>query len=306
MKLLILSILTLFSTVALADFYKPDKVPANLKPQGFDRGRAAALEIEPTGDELGCSATIVSSYGHVLTALHCIPKCVKLNTVKSIKSFQYRTPDRQYISARKATCSLPFAQEGRRLGNLKAEVVAAGVGYVLSSDAKNLAKELDKYPERRTIYSRIIEAGVGVPGDFAILLVPALANRTCAKSAASAPNVAEAIWNIAYPATKTGAVFSYGQVTYALKEKANYEVKTGAAAAALRVQRNGMFISNIDSNEGSSGSGVQSYQGLLVGVLNAADKSMKGGRYSSSIDYIKQYTGASFGASVLAQSFNCQ
>jgi len=223
----------------------------------------------------------------------------------AIKSFQYVSPDTNQIKNGKAKCSLPFAQEGNRLGTLSAQVVAAGVGYVLAAKPKDLAKELDEHVERRALFSQIIDAGIGIPGDFAILHIPKLAGRVCAKTLGRAPQVNEGIWNIGYPGSRDGAAaFSNGSVTSALVGKPNYEIKSGAQGWPLIFRRHGMFVGTIEANEGSSGSGVFSYNGELVGVLNAAQ--LGGKSFASSIKNVIDYTTANFGATVTAQSFNCQ
>lgn len=300
---LIISIFLWLPTIALADFYRLSSVPASLMPAGFDRVRAAALQIRPYSGELGCSATIISNAGHVLTALHCLDRCVEFEKVKGINNFRALVPSKQQILAGKAACSVPFYQENRGLGNLNARIVAAGPGYVFATDPGNLRKELDKYPERRPVFSQLIEAGIGIPGDFAILYVPSLANRVCAKTSAKAARLNERVWNIAYPGSfEDTAVFSHGLVTYSAVSKVSSQVSSGSQAAALLTQRNGMFVSSIGGNDGSSGSSIHSYQGDLVGVLNAAGSK----RYASRIDNIINSASVNYGAAVVAQSFSCQ
>ncbi len=285
-----------------ADFYKPGKVPAAIKPSALERGRAAALEIKAEGKELGCSATIISNRGHVLTALHCLPQCVTLTKGKSVKSFQFNVPDHQQVRSGNASCKLPFSQEGRTLGRLRSQVVAAGAGYVFAVDLKNLKKELDKYPERRDSFSQLIQSGVGITGDYAILHVPDLAGRTCMKTSGRTPSVNEAVWNIGYPSSRSGAAFSAGKVLFASAGKVDSTVISGEQGASLVSRRTGALISSIEANKGSSGSGMFSYQGDLVGVLNAANSSS----YGSSIAYVVSTATANYGAAVVANAFNCQ
>ncbi len=296
----------LFPLLASADLYRLDKVPANLKPPTFDRGRAAALEIRADGDEFGCSATIISNQGHVLTALHCLPQCVKLTEGKSVKNFRFTMPDHQQVRSGKANCKLPFAQEGRELGSLPSQVVAAGAGYVFAVDIENLKKELDKNPDRRVAFSRLIEAGVGITGDYAILRVPSLAGRTCAKTSGRTAAVNESVWNIGYPSTRTGATFSAGRVTYAPVGKVDSTVTSGQQGSTLVMRRTGALITSIEAHAGSSGSGIVSYHGDLVGVLNAAGSKAGSSSYGSSISYVVSTATANYGSAVVANAFNCQ
>lgn len=301
-RLLLALLLSFSSSIALAALYDVGKVPAHLKPSGFERGRAAALEIPAANDDQGCSATIVSNQGHVLTALHCLPQCIRLTEGKTVSSFRYTVPDHQAVKAGKATCRVPFAQEGRNLGSHSVTVVAVGAGYVYAVKPKNLAKELDKKPERRAAFSQLIEAGVGIPGDFAILSVPGLAGRSCVRTSGRTASVNESVWNIGYPDTRNRAAFSPGSVTYAPIGKVPSQVISGQQGASLVTRRTGALISTIEAHAGSSGSGMLSSQGELLGVVNAAG----GNSYASSITNIVSSASAMYGVGVVSQAFNCQ
>lgn len=303
---LISSITLLFPLLAFADLHRLDKVPANIKPATFDRGRAAALEIRADGDDLGCSATIISNQGHVLTALHCLPQCVRLTEGKSVKSFRFTVPDHQQVKGGKANCKLPFAQEGKKLGNLASQVVAAGAGYVFAVDIENLKKELDKKPERRAAFSQLIQAGVGIPGDYAILRVPGLAGRTCANTSSRTATVNESVWNIGYPSNRSGAAFSAGKAIYSPVGNVDLTVISGQQASTLVMRRTGAIITSIEAHTGSSGSGIISYQGDLVGVLNAAGTKSGSSSFGSGIAYIVSTATENYGSAVVANAFNCQ
>lgn len=292
--------------LASAELYRLDKIPSNIKPATFDRGRSAALQIQAEGDEFGCSATIISNQGHVLTALHCLAQCVKFTEGKSVKSFRFTMPDQQQIRSGKANCKLPFAQEGKKFGSLAVQVVAAGAGYVFATDTENLKKELDKNPDRRAAFSQLIEAGVGITGDYAILRVPGLAGRTCAKTSARTASVNESVWNIGYPDTRSGAVFSPGRVSFAPVGKVDSTVTSGQQGANLVMRRTGALITSIEAHPGSSGSGVVSYQGDLVGLVNAAGTKAGSSSFGSSISYIVSTATVNYGSAVVASAFNCQ
>lgn len=302
MKRLIASALMLFPMMAAADYYKLRKVPAHLKPPSFDRGRAAALEIPSVGGEFGCSATVISNQGHVLTALHCLPQCVKFKEGKSVKNFRFTVPDHDQVRAGKANCRLPFAHEGKSLGDELSQIVAVGAGYVYAVDFENLEEELKEHTERQAIFSQLIESGVGITGDYAILRVPGLAGRTCVKTSGRGALISETVWNIGYPSKRSGAAFSAGKVIYAPVGKVDAKVTSAEQARSLVTRRTGAVISTIEAHKGSSGSGMISYGGDLVGVLNAA----AGSSFGASIAYVISTATANYGSSVVANAFNCQ
>lgn len=317
-------VILFLSLIASADFYRPDSVPAGLMPPGYARGRAAALYIDPESNSLGCSATLISSQGHVLTAAHCLPQCLGFKSHGDISNFRYSQPNQQSILSGKANCSISFQQEGRTLGSMRAQVVAAGAGYVEFSDGERLAKELDKDPKKKATFIQLMKAGVGISGDFAIVRVPGLAARTCAQLANRSAQLGEFVWDISYPAPSHRpnglgapggeAVFSGGQVTWVKTSPTNYDVQTGAQASTLRTNRNGIIQSSIDSNEGSSGAGLLSSNGEVLGLYNSASLSLAemnssfnpsvGSRNSAGADFIRQYVSWSY-SSTSNGAFNC-
>lgn len=297
----------------MADFFRPNEVPTSLKPSGFNQGRAAALMIATS--ERGCSATIISRDGHIATALHCIRSCMSFNKVSSLKGFKAVAPDMRAVQGGKANCRLEISQEGRSLGNVKAQIVAVGAGYVEETKIDDLRKAVDRKPETKQAFSSLMSAGVGIPGDYAILKVPNLANRTCVR-VASEPLRGTRIWNIAYPAqtSRAGgrgtpgniAVFSSGAVTRGSINHASELVTDGRDAAARLTARPGIVISSVDSNEGSSGSALLNEAGDIVAILNSMGKDAGAPRYSVTLERVRAEVSSRFGSNVAAAAFNCQ
>ena len=155
------------------------------------RGVDESSGIEPGILSVGfvnstCTATIISRKGHLLTARHCIESAISFGTVQGPYDLYERTQPTadvyktSYAAAVTGLLHIPFGLDD---GVVYGSVVATGPGTLYP----RFDTALDA--SDKEVHRKLTDAGYSAGGDFAILHVPALADRDCRKLGHAPPIV---------------------------------------------------------------------------------------------------------------------
>lgn len=232
----------------------------------------------PTGR---CSANIISDAGHVLTARHCLMRCLVSSGV-----FRFHKDESGHIIQLlnpevlgTAACELELDGRARR-----AYVVATAPGFLSQLEERSFRMVA---PAR---FDELVREGFTSRGDYAILRVPELAGRPCRPLARELPRAGDAVFSAAFPgATKrpdgrdSDGVAQFktaGSVIAGIHENACLREWAATAPAAEYDRRlqslresfdePGSFLTDTDAVPGASGSGIWNERGEIVGILTNA------------------------------------
>jgi hypothetical protein len=198
-----IGLITFFTTECFAGPY----IIATEEPGISEKAAQYAIRLYIAKDDIGCSGTIVSPDGYVLTALHCVASCLTnpmLDRAITMPSGQVATGVELSRSPRN------FCDLGQKLG--QAEFIASGTLHMIT------ATEF-----RRIAFSNLEDAfqlkelGYTAPagrGDFAILKLQNRTNMACAKVANRIPIENEKIWSYSFPVFERGAKSIKGSAYY--------------------------------------------------------------------------------------------
>ncbi len=251
--------------------------PRRFTPTTPDEHPAQILLDSPSGR---CSANVISDAGHVLTARHCLMRCLVASGVFEFRKdsgffLQFLKPERLGV----ANCELELDGKVRT-----ATVIATAPGFLSQMEERGF-RAIN--PER---YDELVALGFTSRGDFVILEVPELAGRPCRPLARELPRAGEPVASASFPSATTrpdGAnsdgVAKYrtaGRVTSGIADNACLQewAKTAAPAEYDRRLKSlrenfdepGSFMTDTDAVPGSSGSGIWNERGEIVGILTNA------------------------------------
>jgi hypothetical protein len=246
-------------------FHLPSKLPAQLRPAGYDAAVAASVQIDIDDGTWTCSASVISPDGYVLTALHCMDECLKRNHLYE------KIPDSIYSGNFRSKKAAPNVLcKGHRipeLGTGDLRLVEVGNGYVVQSPEQLLELTSAEAGKRR--------AG---KTDWAILKAELPQPAPCVPISRKALTAGQPVWVLGFPSrtSRPGGRNSDGKhehVTYGAVS-ADYSGNdwVGQWSAAEREifwwwhQSPYEFVSSADSFWGNSGGMVIDSEGKQVGV----------------------------------------
>ena len=295
MKYFIILLFILFAQVSHAKFYPVDTREISL-PKNYQKISSASVHF--MSDSSFCSGTVVSSDGILLTAQHCFASCLlengalKKQTIGSGERDFYTEVNPNIAGKR---CRISVFTDRSSGYPEEAEVIATGIGD--SPDPTTI------YADNFELYKELISRGIGWgSGDFILLKVKSLKNKTCASVSTDELKAGDPVWAVSYP-HKTERKDSYdadgwnkfvslGKVTASALENEHPSIRSWVQEYAQDpefLQTVGLLYnlpylinSDLDLVHGSSGSGIINSEGKLIGV------NIMG--YS---DFVKYYSGAS-------------
>lgn len=236
---------------------------------------AHVLFDSPTGR---CSATVISKAGHVLTARHCLMRCLV-----TAKVFEFHRESNEIYVQRLLPEKLGSAQCDIEIAGAihTVSVTATAPGFLSQIEEKSF-RFLD--PDR---YQALVDQGYTSRGDFAIVQSPALAQKPCRRLIRDLPRAGEFVASAGFPSATTrpdGAnsdgeskYRTAGRVMSGIDQNACLQDWMGGVSEDERnrklkslredFEEPGAFVSDLDGVPGASGSGLWNARGQLVGVL---------------------------------------
>lgn len=238
---------------------------SELEPDaGLKAYRSAVHLFESQGNR--CTATEISSAGHLLTARHCLQKCLIRSGVFQLKKEQgvdYFTLNQEKLG--QATCPV-------NIDGVEENVVveATSPGLVVYMDQPGLRSV------NPALFRRMYDEGYTELGDFAVVRRP-VAGGACVPLSLDRP--AGEVTSLGYPSETSRPdgfnsdgsqlYFTSGRVLGSVRENACFaELSASQQEKALKdYDHPGAFMSTLDAIHGSSGSSVLNAKGEVVGVF---------------------------------------
>lgn len=270
---------------------------ADLPPDaGLNAYRSAVHLFE--SQKSRCTATEISSAGHLLTARHCMQKCLITSGVfqwKQEQGVDYFVLNREKLG--KATC--PVSIDGVEENVV---VEATSPGLVVFMDQPGLRSV------NPGLFRKMYDEGYTELGDFLVVRRPVPGS--CVPLGLDRPS--GEVSSLGFPSETSrpdgfnsdGAQLYYtrGEVIGSVRENSCFGELN--AAQQEKAQKDydhpGAFMSSLDAIHGSSGSSVLNAKGEVVGVFatmfihpeRAPDKSYcRGSAKALSVEHIRKMTG---------------
>jgi Trypsin-like peptidase domain len=212
-----------------------------------------------------CTATIISKRGHILTARHCVESVLAdanmqpgyessfILNEEAVSDSIWKYP---YSEKIKTHLQVPFGLDDKvEYG----KIVAIGPGGLYPRFDAELADKTEREKHRL-----LEEQGFSSGGDFAILEVPALKDRTCKKVTKSLPALGQSIHGISFPCYKRE------DDSWPQKRVGKSEVYTQTAGAELEGLwlPHGSIVVGMQAESCNSGSPLLNENGDVVAVLH--------------------------------------
>lgn len=303
-----------FSKLLEPGFYPPAALPPKNVPQQLMRAAQASVRIQMRMGS--CSASIVSEDGYVLTAVHCIDRCLDHNGyVKISRSFspEYSIHESTNQKPENLHCNVNLVEHG--LYNPK--VVFIGRGFAEFDD-----REIMNIPEQD------LEKMVRIEDDFAILKYETHSKLPCIPVSLEEVKTGEPVWAIGFPgrtsrpdgweSNGSNQYASYGSIYSDITSNQYYREQNFGPEMIARLQKfygvSWQFVSNMDIYSGNSGSMAINSRGELVGVNVAGavpdgsivrDRYVDGTAISTRFTSLYEETRAALGQEEVSRIFSC-
>jgi len=257
--------------------------------QNLKRSRAAAVQVDFEQGEQ-CSGTFISSDGQLLTAGHCASSCL----ASAASSYYRANAPLDYLSDDHEIQSVPYPREvlkGARCGailNGKHKVLTF-LGGGKGSLSPFFMQELEN-PSNKANWLKAVSEGYGPGGDFALFQVEHGETTPCLPLGAENVEAPE-VYSIAstcivgnfYRGERNGSIMFYSRGHVLAEEEPGNKLLPGGLST---------LNSSLHAEICSSGSGVITPEGVLVGVTSQANSDPQ--NHLSPSSHYTQFVRASF------------
>jgi len=234
--------------------------------------RSAVKLIETDNGQ--CTATVISSRGDMITARHCLTKCLILSHIVQLKTLQagaveYFDVDPSQLS--NATCDIKVDRQP-----VSVQVTATSPGFIFAFD-ENAFKVLE--PQK---YAELVALGYTNQGDFAIIRAQdAAAGQPCVPLSERPAVAGDVQQTLGYPG-ETARPDGFNSDGVNMFYSKGYVIPTILDNACVKeltlndYQKNNMleefdapygFLSTLDATYGSSGTSVLGPDNGVAGIL---------------------------------------
>ena len=319
MKIFLIVILIIFTSIARSAFYQPEQLPN--KPQKLKNAINSTFYLNVDDSDSHCTAFAISNDGYVLTNLHCLRSCFDNGSKYYGADYYKKIEDLGVFNLWEVKSNYPKNQICRNYTSFdnnkyftEPHIVTLGAGKGSFEE-----KELSQIP--KAIFNKIIK----VSEDYAILKYDQVIAEPCIKISKTKKVESENLWLIGYPkkSDRQDGFDSDGLHQYvstgfrrkSIKEdpylKTIFKTKKEWNLESSMYDRHQFLLTDIDSLGGNSGGPIINSNGELEGLLFAnvkpnADKYEQATAISLKASYIYASVLKKLGHKKTQEIFNCR